>query len=364
MSADILTRIREADLAAAPTAPTLTNAEIRTRVDSIVDGAADRTAPQTVTPTVTPLHRRASRRTRTRTLVAVSASAAVALGLVVTSITVDDGAGGGPKITVGGSSAEAAELLEQAARITPADPPVAPGQYWQVRSVSVQEGGSSLDNPARMGRLETERTDWIPVDADGSVFTVRDTRFLGSADVTDTSHHVWEFPALEGHQPWWSGPTPEFLAALPRDTDALRERLYADAAGRGQSLDGEVFVLIGDVLRSGVVPADLRAALFHVMQTVPGVEVTDHSAVLDGRTGVAFGRVEPGANERYEIVIDPETGTVIGEREVVANAEPHGIGARARHETGHVLYQVSVTRELVDAVPGDVLDKAVPQVAG
>ena len=65
----------------------------------------------------------------------------------------------------------------------------------------------------------------------------------------------------------WQVPTPAWLAALPRDTDALRARMYADAAGHGPSTDAEVLVIAADVMRSGLVPADLRAAVFRVLRT-------------------------------------------------------------------------------------------------
>jgi len=40
-------------------------------------------------------------------------------------------------------------------------------------------------------------------------------------------------------------------------------------------VDGEVIVYVADVLRSGLVPADLRAALFQVLKAVPGVDVSE-----------------------------------------------------------------------------------------
>ena len=43
----------------------------------------------------------------------------------------------------------------------------------------------------------------------------------------------------------------------------------------GSSVDGEVIVYVADVLRSGLVPADLRAALFQVLKAVPGADVTE-----------------------------------------------------------------------------------------
>lgn len=49
----------------------------------------------------------------------------------------------------------------------------------------------------------------------------------------------------------WGDPTERFLAGLPRDPDALFDRLREDTRGRGQHPDGEVLVYVADVLRSG-----------------------------------------------------------------------------------------------------------------
>jgi len=148
-------------------------------------------------------------------------------------------------------------------------------------------------------------------------------------------------PATTGS---WQTPTPSFLAGLPREEPKLRERLYQDVAGHGPSDDGEVLTYVADVLRSGLVPADLRRSLFGVLQTVPGVEVAGPSVSIDGATGVGIGRLEPRNGTRQEIVVDPTNGQVIGEREIQVD----GGGGVA---PGTVTLQVRVTRTPVDDAP-------------
>lgn len=143
--------------------------------------------------------------------------------------------------------------------------------------------------------------------------------------------------------PSWQAPTVDWLAGLPRDRALLRELLYADSAGRGRSTDGEVLVYVADVLRSGIVPPDLRVALYRVLTTVPGVEVTAGDAELFGRSGVALGRVELFGGDRQEIVIDPDTGDYLGDRYVSPD--------------GTISYG-SVTTTVVDGVPADVVAAA------
>src|SRR5690606_31969531 len=122
--------------------------------------------------------------------------------------------------------------------------------------------------------------------------------------------------------PSWQDPTPEFLAGLPRNPQQLLERIYQDSAGKGQGPDEEAFVYIRDVLRggAGIVPADLRAALFRAAAKIPGMEVVDDAANLDGKRGVAVS-LGGATGNRVDLIFDPETGEVIGEREVNTEGE-------------------------------------------
>lgn len=119
-----------------------------------------------------------------------------------------------------------------------------------------------------------------------------------------------------------SFPSREILAAFSRDPSALLSEISRQTDGKGQSKDGESLVFIADLLRTGMVPADLRAALYKAAALIPGVTVTDEQATLDGKKGIAIGRVETASNRRQDIIIDTETGLLIGEREVLT--EPRG----------------------------------------
>jgi len=79
-----------------------------------------------------------------------------------------------------------------------------------------------------------------------------------------------------------------------------------------------------DTLRNGVTPADLRAALYRVMSTLPGIVVTQDVINLDGRAGTALGIQGPGI--RQDVIIDPTTGQFIGSRSV-QTAQAEGIPA-------------------------------------
>jgi len=104
-------------------------------------------------------------------------------------------------------------------------------------------------------------------------------------------------------------------ADIPLDGAAAYEWIDGQYIGGSASRDEDNFVRITDILRSGLVPAPQRAALLNALSRIPGVAATDNIANLDGVTGVAIGRNEPlREGERQEIIIDPNTGLVIGER--------------------------------------------------
>ncbi|TFC25411.1 hypothetical protein E3O25_12355 [Cryobacterium sp. TMT1-3] len=104
-------------------------------------------------------------------------------------------------------------------------------------------------------------------------------------------------------------------ADIPLDGAAAYEWIDAQYNGGSASRDEDNFVRITDILRSGLVPAPQRAALLDALSRISGVTATDNVANLDGVTGIAIGRNEMlRAGERQEIIIDPDTGLVIGER--------------------------------------------------
>lgn len=115
-------------------------------------------------------------------------------------------------------------------------------------------------------------------------------------------------------------------ADIPLDGAAAYEWIDAQYSGGSASRDEDNFVRVTDILLSGLVPAPQRAALLDALSRIPGVTATDNVANLDGVTGVAIGRNEAlRAGQRQEVIIDPDTGLVIGER-IMAGASVFGWG--------------------------------------
>lgn len=293
---------------------------------------------------------RSRRATRVR-LAAAAAAAAAVLIVPVVSLT-----GGGA------ASPAAAAVLSRAASIGATDPIARPDQWFAVTTTGFHllestgvDKQSAADSSSWL--VSSRRTEYVAVDGSRPSWVVEtdaETARLvaGSGQAPQPTTGAWTSNVSPRDVPsTWQVPSPAFLAALPRDVGALRERLYADAAGLGSSTDGEVLVLVADVLRSGLVPADLRSSLYRVLETVPGVEVTSQSVAVGGVTGVGIGRFEDVNGIRQELVIDPTTGQVVAEREIAVR-ELDGIPA------GTVIGQTTVTRSIVDAVPASVVSVA------
>lgn len=243
--------------------------------------------------------------------------------------------------------AQAAGLLTDAAdAITTSDLVASPDQWWRI-TITGEALNISVGNSGQSTTVSPVKSvQYVAVDGGRPSYLV--DRQSGAEQVTTSSLAPNETRGS------WQAPTPAFLSALPRDSKALRERLYADTVGHGQSRNGEVFVYVSDVLRTGLVPADLRASLYRVLATVPGVTVSARAAQIGDRTGIGFSYDESVSGTLQEIVINPATGDLVGEREVVVDRSS-GL------PVGTVMWQSSNSRSLVDAVPARIVATAVSQ---
>lgn len=332
-------------------------AELTGYDDDAIARAVDRAVDEGSSADVVPL---APYRRGRRMLLAAGLVAAVTIGaLVLPSL-----------LRAPSASVEAASLLTHAAdSIHASDPAAAPTQWWRVESherylstvTGTDKDAEGLTPSSWL--VDSSRVTFLAVDGsrpsivvDGGSRVVR--RLAGPADAVRPQFgagETWTTGLAPTAVPaGWQQPSPEWLAALPRDPAALRDRLYADTAGHGRSVDGEAFVYVADLLRSGVVPADLRSALYRVLATVPGVEITSSSASIGADDGVGLGYYEAKDGTRQEIVIDPANGELIGERYVAVEAVD-GIPA------GTVTGTTTWSRTLVDDVPASVRAAVVDQ---
>lgn len=214
-------------------------------------------------------------------------------------------------VTLSAQSAYASEVLRTAASqtIQHADLVAGSGQY--VRSRTHARWGSCYETGCEPNEQLLDV--YMPADPEAEWVLYRD---WGNLPGVLTGESIETTRAVGGY---FYGPDSSWLnvdyADIPLDGAAAYDWIDAQYNGGSASRDEDNFVRITDTLRSGLVPAPQRAALLDALALIPGVSATDDVANLDGVTGTAIGRNEAlRAGERQEIIIDPDTGLIIGER--------------------------------------------------
>jgi hypothetical protein len=111
------------------------------------------------------------------------------------------------------------------------------------------------------------------------------------------------------------------LAALPTDGRAMYERLIDLAGDTGPSPDGEVFVIVGDLLRGAPVPGDVRAALYRATAFIKGIRWAGEVADPLGRRGSAVD-LDSNHGTRQRLIFDPATAELLAEEEILTERRP------------------------------------------
>lgn len=205
---------------------------------------------------------------------------------------------------------------------------LAPGQFSYVRTESTML--------SRTERCEYRQHDtdeiWIPQDPEAEWLLRRDRGRIEWLTCQDPDWdglpkaYQREYRAKYGTfdldgglspapEPGWYNLTPRFLASLPRDPQALFTLIEQEYASGTANPSKAYFQHATQLLFSAALPADLRSTLYQAMTYIPGVEITDEVATIDGRAGTAIG-LTMGRNTalREDIIINPEDGSLIGRR--------------------------------------------------
>jgi hypothetical protein len=157
----------------------------------------------------------------------------------------------------------------------------------------------------------------------------------------------------------WKSVTYSYLDSLPTDPAALEDVLAHSAgpvvaANRAQA----IFLAIDEVLDAGemegvVVPPKLSAALYRVLQQLPGVQF-ESATDLAGRQGLGFFMVLEGYY-KLELVIDPNTYTFMGFKDVaVRDHAMTGTDGTRYVRAGHVMGWAALLGQAVVENPGQL----------
>lgn len=304
---------------------------------------------------------RATRAVRNRRVRLVGGASLLAGGVAAALVLVNvTGVGGGVTGSHVGAAPAAAEVLQQAASSTirASDPAVGAGQFLEVATTGVFTAGTQGENGKTVTYLVSQDGQmYIPADTTGTWVWVRDAettvQTFGAASERAAEHDEadrspGEYVTGKGGDFYGSPLDPSLaeLQALPTDPEALLARIHELTKGLGTSADAEAFQWIADALRSGIVPADVRAAMYRAAALIPGIRVTDRTANLPGTTGTAIGYTDR-VGTRQEIIVDPSSGLLIGEREVATGAVAASWGV----PEGTAIGWTAVTTSVVGAAP-------------
>jgi hypothetical protein len=280
--------------------------DLEDRVRSSLQGMADRLAARVdVPPNV--LRGARVRMARTAILGAVTA-ALVAVGSFagVAALTrhgvTTRRPGNGSSQQASSFLTQMADLQDQAAEPTP----IQPGQYVYKKSIHA-EGPDGVT---------TTREDWIGTDGSGRILEGSSDETYPPAAPAPTCSPTCS-TAEPGGGLFFVNP-----ADFPTDTDSLRTLVEDRQFEGGPPGDPETYVLLADLLRETQTSPHLRAAIYRVIAALPGLEYVDDVADGTGRPGIAIGLTSYG--ERHELIIDANTGDLLGERYVKVDPGPFG----------------------------------------
>ncbi|MGY2744168.1 CU044_5270 family protein [Arthrobacter sp. UYCu723] len=346
-----LLREMRSDIGSAPPA---TLARGRTKLMARIDSAS---RPGATTSThapakVSPIRIR-------RRIALASAAAAFLVGVIVAAdVVLPDRPG---------ATAEAAEVLNNAAAATikTSDPVVGPGQYLKIETTALYGASSGGTGGSVSWREKTGGQVYVPADRKGEWVWNREDPVpmqFSSEAAKAVEAEIRKARPTEGRpllvgilrapggafygneQTVLNGTPLNEAGSLPKDPWALLDVIYERTKGSGKSPEIKAFGAIADALRTGVIPADLRAALYKAAALITGATVVDKQATVDGRTGIAIGIPSPDGGSRTEIIIDPASGLVIGERDVLQKDYPDS-------PAGTVMSWTSVRTSVVNSAP-------------
>ena len=267
-------------------------------------------------------------------MVAVAATAAV-----IAAVLAGTGAGpgrphvkhgGGAFLTVAYVLARAATAAARAHHPTPR-----PDQYIYVSSVDTELNMTCPKGSARGGQACRPQAEvsWLATDGRQIWLSVSGHRTgVLRDDQLSVSRMPWGVkpPPVTGSRVTWNPLSPQpchqkpalgsyaYLTRLPTSPRALRAWLYTNPEGLPGRPSDLAWTAIGDLLDEMLVPPTLAAALFRVAATIPGAWVVPHATDAAGRSGIAVARYQRNFKADVELIFDPRTYQLIGERQVLA----------------------------------------------
>jgi hypothetical protein len=155
---------------------------------------------------------------------------------------------------------------------------------------------------------------WIAADGSGRIReSVEEPIFLSEGE-----RQTWlagNFDVSAINEDFGPGELSSGYPPLPADVEELRDIVRELAEGsQRRPIELGMFVYIGDFLRDPLTPPDVRAGLFGVAATLPGIELLGPMRDEVGRAGIAVAMSDWFHQEI--IIFDPESSALLEERTI------------------------------------------------
>lgn len=274
-------------------------------------------------------HRRSR---RLASAVALAATVAVAVAALTTL---------GTRAT----DAAAAAVLREAAAAARTQLALAPDQYLYVRSENAYLA-TRADAPSFSALVPHVRERWLGRDGGRLRETSGKPIFLSARD-----RARW---VTAGRPPIASGDVTDMrlrsrVSALPENPGAAFAALEREAKTKDSSFAWAMFQLIGAEFREVLTTPAQRSALLAAAARVPGIELIGDVTDRAGRRGVAVAVYDAARRARLQLIVDPASGQLLGEEEVVLGGNVFGYPAGT--VIGHTTYTHSAVVADVDIRP-------------
>lgn len=217
----------------------------------------------------------------------------------------------------------------------PVTAPPGPGQFQYTKSQSQTEAdiGTGVNDYYAVTYVQNRQI-WIGPDGSGRLIQSGTDPRLVPGDRNRAAWIAAGRPSLASaiepmdmrFGPGGLSPGPANLQTLPTDPATLAALIAARKVEGGPPGPAEDFTQIGDLLRETAAPPALRAALFKVAASLPGVKSLGQVTDRLNRTAVAVAYVSgplTGADKGYysmsELYFDPQTSQLLDEQTVLVN---------------------------------------------
>ncbi len=288
---------------------------------------------------------------------------AVAVGLVALLAALPVGIFGG-----GGEVQPAvAKVLDQVAAVAAEQQPVQPGrgQFLYTRSKGAYLSSVAYSPDCRRHPCEASEEWSVLVPSENETWVSFDDALRGRTRSVSGKPRFVSADQRAGWEAAGSPPLPRSgrvedgsvsgsgmpfdASKLPTDPLALRGMIEArEIRGvEGPPGEAETFTLIGDMLRETYLPAALRATLYQVTGELPGVKLLGQVEDPVGRPGIGIAFTDRRRGTRHELIFDPRTSELLGERESLVRSSAYGFRAPSGTAIGYAAYLES---KVVDSV--------------